>query len=188
MPAARLTLLVVVPMLLCHAVYMIATDIIFYRADQKIKETKDVVLAGVWFAFSGDNVIPVNADWVGAKTRIIPAPGGAIIDFHSVAEEKASLIANHRLVRLFGQASYPHMQPRWNARRTIGHTFYGLYSDFCNETDPCNLTAFLKSQDPPLRFETVKKTPLTNELLDTYANPLMWGLVFVEYSLPQPAP
>ncbi len=52
----------------------------------------------------------------------------------------------------------------------------------------CNISAFLESQEKPLRYVTIKKTPLSNELLDTYALNILRGLMFVEYSCPQPTP
>ena len=182
MPAARLTVLIVVPMLLYHSVVMVSTKIIFDRAEQKIKETRDVVLAGAWFVFSGENVFSVNVTWVGAKIQIIPGAGGAMIELKSVAEERAEQISNHPLVKLFGPAGAPHQKPTWTSPRPLGATFYGLSNNFCN------ITAFLESQDKPLRYATVKKTPLSNEVLDTYAKIVMRGLMFVEYSCPRPTP
>jgi hypothetical protein len=182
MPVARLTVLIVVPMLLYHSVYMVATKIIFDRAEQKIKATNDVILGGAWFVFFGDNVVSVNGSWCGAKTRIIPGAGGAVIEFNSVAKERAGQISNHPLVKLFGPAPPPLQKPTWKPRRITGPTFYGLSSDFCSTT------AFLDSQGKSLGYETVKKIPLSNEVLDTYANPVIRGLVFVEYHFPQHAP
>jgi len=182
MPVARLAVLIVVPMLLYQSVVMVSTKVIFDRAEQKISETRDVVLGGAWFVFSGENVFSVNSSWCGAKTRIIPGAGGAIIEFNSVAWERSRQISNHPLVKLFGPAGPPLQKPAWTSRRIIGPTFYGLSSDFANTT------AFLESQGKSLRYATVKKTPLSNEVLDTYANIVIRGLMFVEYRFPQPAP
>jgi hypothetical protein len=41
---------------------------------------------------------------------------------------------------------------------------------------------------PLQNFETVKTTPLSNEVLDTYALKILRGLMFVEYSCPRPTP
>ncbi len=183
MPAARMTVLVVAPVLLYQAMFMVSTKIIFERADQKIKEAGGLVLASARFSFSGDNVVSVDGNWCGAKTQILPGAGGtAVVDFHSVAQEKAAQIGKHRLVRLFGPAGHEQHKPAGISRRAIGPTFYGL------SNDSCNTTVFLKSQDTPLRYTIVKKTPLSSEGLDTYASLVIRGLVFVEYSLSEPAP
>ena len=51
-----------------------------------------------------------------------------------------------------------------------------------------NTTALLEGQDIPLQYATVKKTPLSNEVLDTYALNILRGLIFIEYSCPRPMP
>jgi hypothetical protein len=183
MPAARLTVLIVVPMLLYHSVVMVSTKIIFDRAEQRIRETKDVVLAGTWFVPSGENVFGGNVSWSGAKIKITPGAGGAMIELKSVAEERYGRISNHPLVKLFGPFSPPHQKPAWSSPRALGATFYGL------SNNACNTTALLESQDIPLQnYETVKTTPLSNEVLDTYALKILRGLKFVEYSCTRPMP
>ncbi len=182
MPVARLAALIVVPMLLYQSVVMVSTKIIFDRAEQKIRETRDVVLAGAWFVFFGENVFAANSSWCGAKTQIIPGAGSFMIELKSVAQERHVQINEHPLVKLFGPDGYQHQKPAWTSPRPLGPTFYGLSNDFCN------IAAFLESQDKTLRYATVKKTPLSSGFLDTYANIVVRGLIFVEYSCPRPTP
>ena len=191
MPTARLTVLVVLPMLLYHAVVMVSTKIIFDRAEQKIRETRDVVLASSWFTPFGKNVFSVNVDWVDAKTQVIPGAGGTpMIELKSVAEEKAEQISDHVLVKLFGPAGTQHQKPAWTAPRPLGTTFYGL----CNKSGNIHgstlgsIPDFLERQNPPLRCTEVKQTPLSNEVLDTYCRAWIRGMTFVEYSCPPPRP
>ncbi|MBN2106988.1 MAG: hypothetical protein JW832_06135 [Deltaproteobacteria bacterium] len=182
MPVARLSVLIVVPMLLYQSVVMVSTKIIFDRAEQKIRETRDVVLGGALFVFSGGNVFSVNSSWCGAKTHIIASAEGPIIAFNSVAEERAEQISTHPLVRFFGPDDHQHQKPVWTSPMPLGPTFYGLCNDFSNTT------AFLESQNPPLRYAVVKKTALSSKGLDTYANIIVRGLMFMEYSYQRSTP
>jgi hypothetical protein len=184
MTAARLTVLIVVPMLLAQSVVMVSTKIIFDRAEYKIKKTRDVdvVLAGSLFIPSRENVFSSSGFALGAKLQINPGASGAMIELKSVAEEKAEKISNHSLVKLFGPFSTPHQKPTWSSPRALGATFYVITSDFYD------IVEFLSTQETSLWYARVKETPLSNEVLDTFANPLLRGLKFVEYSCSRPTP
>ncbi len=171
---------IVIPMLLFGMVTMGASNIIHGRAERRIQETGQLVVAHPLFNFSGENVLQAGI------YDVHSARGGAhALALRPVAWRKAGRIRAHPLVQYFGDPPALHKRSRYDSRylshRMLGKSFLLLTN---NEWD---YQAYFDTKVKPLGYEVCDDTPLAGMLLNRYANFSMRELRCVEYRQVRPA-
>jgi len=169
--AMQTMVIIVIPMLLFRFVGMMSSKIIYDRAEQKIKGAQGLVLAHPLFNFSGENVFPV----CGFATQINTNQGTTIIELKAITSVHADLINAHPLVKFFGSTHNSHKESKWVSRRNLGNEFQLINNDAWKMPD------YIASQVKPLHYSVIKEIPLSNKLLDRYADPALKGLKCIEY-------
>ena len=172
-------LIIVIPMLLFRTVGMMSSKIIYNRAEQKIKEAPGLVLANPLFNFSGKNVFPVS----GSETQITSSQDITTIELKSVADEKDDEINAHPLVKFFGSTNNSDKNSKWAARKNLGSEFQVI-----DHHGKWKISDYIENQVNPLNYSIINEIPLSNKLLDRYANRGMKKLKFIEYRCISPKP
>ena len=164
-------LIIVLPMLAFRTVEMMSSKIIYDRAVRKIAGAQGLVLASRIFNFCGENVFPAE----GFRTQISGTQGTTIIELKSIASVHADRINAHPLVTFFGPARNSHKESKWASRRILGNEFQHINNDAWKMPD------YITGQVKPLHYSIVKEVPLSNKMLDRYADPAVKGLKCIEY-------
>lgn len=160
----------VIPMFLFCMVQMGSSKSIYDRAQHEIGEAGELVLAHPLFNFSGRKVAQVGA------YQIIGMGGDHVIALGSIARAKAGLINAHPLVKWFGvPARTGSHQSAWVFRRRMGREFLLI------SNNEWKVPALIESQVRPLGYSIIREIPLSDPLLDRYANPSMKALKCIEY-------
>ena len=158
---------------LFRTVEMMSSKIIYDRAEHRIKGAQGLVLAGGMFNFCGENIFPVE----GFRTQISSTQGTNIIEVKSIASVYADLINAHPLVKFFGSTHNYHKESKWVSRRSLGNEFQLII----NSNDVWKMRDYIESQVKPLHYSIIKEIPLSNKLLDRYADPAVKRLQCIEY-------